>query len=474
MLSELNWWGSTTSYTPCSSPPTESARSPAVAWLMRCAAQSTRASACAGRPTRDDGTRLGVTIRGRTFRATKLAGHMAWTSCQTRDRWWSLPPDSARLPCRGACRPVSRSRPPSAPSGGSLANASGRHAVKVAPSLSPVQDSLRPKLRLPASRASIRRSVFRGEEASADAVLAALDGALLAHIAAHGIFRSDNPMFSSLRLYDGPITVIDLQRLKSAPRGRYPSSCDSGSSSHVGQDEILGMANALIPQGTSSMLAAVVPINDENAASFAIRFHRELRSLGSMAAALRTAGREATTLAPTRRRMPSLTFGAPRARRMALGDSCLHLLDRGANSQPRKNESRQNGIGRCTRGLVTRLARRAGSTNTPCARRARHIAADSWLPGWIVIPPHRPHRPGEGGGVRAAAGRAGAAGQRQQGRHSAAVRPACRCHATSRAADVATTIGRTCFLGRALTSVDVDKPNRDQKVEAELLEVDIV
>jgi hypothetical protein len=35
------------------------------------------------------------------------------------------------------------------------------------------------------------------------------------------------------------------------------------------------------------------------------------------------------------------------------------------NFQPRKNESRQYGIGRCTRGLVTRPARRAGSINTP-------------------------------------------------------------------------------------------------------------
>ena len=154
-------------------------------------------------------------------------------------------------------------------------------------------------------------AVFRGEGASADAVLAALDGATLAHIAAHGIFRSDNPMFSSLRLYDGPITVIDLQRLKSAPQQVILSSCDSGSSSHVGQDEILGMANALIPQGTRSMLAAVVPINDENAASFAIRFHRELRSLGSMAAALRTARVEADDPRSFATAHAFLTFGAP-------------------------------------------------------------------------------------------------------------------------------------------------------------------
>jgi CHAT domain-containing protein len=136
-------------------------------------------------------------------------------------------------------------------------------------------------------------AVFQGERATAEAVLSSLEGSALAHIAAHGVFRSDNPMFSSLRLYDGAITVIDLQRLRSAPQQVILSSCDSGTSSHVGQDEMLGMANALIPQGTNSMLAAVVPINDEDAAGFAIRFHRELRSSGSMAVALQTARVEA-------------------------------------------------------------------------------------------------------------------------------------------------------------------------------------
>ena len=136
-------------------------------------------------------------------------------------------------------------------------------------------------------------AVFQGERATAEAVLSSLEGSALAHIAAHGIFRTDNPMFSSLRLYDGAITVIDLQLLRSAPQQVILSSCDSGTSSHVGQDEMLGMANALIPQGTNSMLAAVVPINDEDAASFAIRFHRELRLSGSMAAALQTARVEA-------------------------------------------------------------------------------------------------------------------------------------------------------------------------------------
>ena len=53
-------------------------------------------------------------------------------------------------------------------------------------------------------------TVLGSGTATARRVLGALDGAGLAHIAAHGSFRADSPLFSSLRLDDGPFTVYDL------------------------------------------------------------------------------------------------------------------------------------------------------------------------------------------------------------------------------------------------------------------------
>ena len=54
-------------------------------------------------------------------------------------------------------------------------------------------------------------------EPTAEEALAALDGARLAHVAAHGEFRADNPLFSCLHLADGPLTAYDLQRLRQPP-----------------------------------------------------------------------------------------------------------------------------------------------------------------------------------------------------------------------------------------------------------------
>jgi CHAT domain-containing protein len=120
--------------------------------------------------------------------------------------------------------------------------------------------------------------VLTDGQATADRTLAALDGAWTAHVAAHGAFRADNPLFSSLRLDDGPLTVYDLGRLRRAPFRLVLSSCDSGVAAHVGADELLGMVSALVPLGTVNLLASVVPVNDAATAPVMMAFHDQLRA----------------------------------------------------------------------------------------------------------------------------------------------------------------------------------------------------
>jgi len=119
-------------------------------------------------------------------------------------------------------------------------------------------------------------TVLRGGAATAVAVLAALDGAALAHVACHGRFRSDAPLFSSLELADGPLTALDLQGMRRPPEVLVLSACDLALSERRPGDELLGVAAALLAMGTRTVVASVVPVHDAGARRLMAAFHREL------------------------------------------------------------------------------------------------------------------------------------------------------------------------------------------------------
>lgn len=125
-----------------------------------------------------------------------------------------------------------------------------------------------------------------GRRATVAAVTAALDGAGLAHLAAHGALRADNPQFSALRLADGPLTVYDLERLGAPPRTVVLSACESGLPVVGTGDEVLGLAAALLGLGTRSLIACVVPVPDRASRSLMLRMHQHLRRGVGPAAAL--------------------------------------------------------------------------------------------------------------------------------------------------------------------------------------------
>ena len=120
-------------------------------------------------------------------------------------------------------------------------------------------------------------------------MLRALDGAWLAHIAAHGTFRADNPLFSSLQLDDGPLTVHDFERLGRAPHRLLLSSCDSAIAAAVGADELLGLVSSLIPLGAARIVASIVPVNDLAAVPLMLALHAALQRGATLPEALLSA-----------------------------------------------------------------------------------------------------------------------------------------------------------------------------------------
>ena len=129
-------------------------------------------------------------------------------------------------------------------------------------------------------------TVLTGKGATVDATLAALDGATLAHVACHGRFRADSPLFSSLELADGPLTALDIQGLRRAPDVLVLSACDVALSERHPGDELLGLSAALLASGTRTIVASVVPVPDAAARRLMLAFHRRLAAGASPAAAL--------------------------------------------------------------------------------------------------------------------------------------------------------------------------------------------
>jgi CHAT domain-containing protein len=116
-------------------------------------------------------------------------------------------------------------------------------------------------------------------DATSEQVLAAMDGAWLVHVAAHGTFRSDSPLLSALELDDGPLTVYDLERLGRAPHRVVLSSCNSAVGAPSGADELLGVVSALMTLGSVGVVASVVPVDDPSTVPFMLELHRQMQDL---------------------------------------------------------------------------------------------------------------------------------------------------------------------------------------------------
>jgi CHAT domain-containing protein len=121
-------------------------------------------------------------------------------------------------------------------------------------------------------------------------VLAALDGAQLAHLVAHGSFRSDNPLFSALRLADGDLTVYDLERVDRLPPIVVLSACNSGLQAVRPGNETMGLVAALLGAGCRAVIASTGLVPDTaRTARTMVDFHRRLAAGASPAAALAAA-----------------------------------------------------------------------------------------------------------------------------------------------------------------------------------------
>lgn len=110
------------------------------------------------------------------------------------------------------------------------------------------------------------------------------------HMACHGLFRGDNPMFSGLKLHDGWLTASDVMKQDLTGALVTLSACESGRSRVMVGDELIGLTRAFLGAGATTLVVSLWLVEDETTAVLMANWYENMaqRPL-NRAAALRSA-----------------------------------------------------------------------------------------------------------------------------------------------------------------------------------------
>jgi len=92
------------------------------------------------------------------------------------------------------------------------------------------------------------------------------------HIATHGYFRQDNPMFSSIRLGTSHLSLYDLSYLQLPADLIVLSGCATGLNVVSPGDELMGLVRGLLQAGAQSLVLSLWDVHDESTKEFMIGF----------------------------------------------------------------------------------------------------------------------------------------------------------------------------------------------------------
>jgi tetratricopeptide (TPR) repeat protein len=151
--------------------------------------------------------------------------------------------------------------------------------------------------------------VVVGEDATVARMIELLASPGVVHLAAHGRHEPDNPLFSSVRLADGPLFAHELDMGGTVPDLVLLSSCEVGRASIRAGGEALGLASVLLRTGVGCVVAALAPLPDETALRVMTRTHALLRDEVPIAQAVAMAAEEERD--QTGMLVPLVCLGAP-------------------------------------------------------------------------------------------------------------------------------------------------------------------
>ncbi len=130
---------------------------------------------------------------------------------------------------------------------------------------------------------------FVEEQASLAQLSAQIGQHDIVHVAAHGEFRADAPLFSGIFLDDGVLTSLDVFNLQLKASLIVLSACETGRNVISGGDELLGLTRAFLSAGAQSLLMSLWRVEDQSTQQLMLQFYEQLRQGQTATAALRSA-----------------------------------------------------------------------------------------------------------------------------------------------------------------------------------------
>jgi CHAT domain-containing protein len=135
--------------------------------------------------------------------------------------------------------------------------------------------------------ANVKR--YANEAATTEVLRQDSDAVDVLHLACHAQFRSDNPLFSGVKLSDGWFTARDAYGLQLNCGLVTLSACETGMNAVAPGDELLGLTRGFLSAGSPTVMLSLWTIDDEATAELMTTFYEELAQKKSPATALRTA-----------------------------------------------------------------------------------------------------------------------------------------------------------------------------------------
>jgi len=154
-----------------------------------------------------------------------------------------------------------------------------------------------PDERTPAIRAEVEAlarilpnaKLFLGNDATEDVLRTYGPRSKSVHIATHGYFRQDNPMFSSIRLGSSQLSLYDMAHLQLPVELVVLSGCATGLNVVTPGDELMGLVRGLLQAGAQSLVLSLWDVNDDSTKEFMVEFYTGLQQGHSKADAMQIA-----------------------------------------------------------------------------------------------------------------------------------------------------------------------------------------